>query len=188
MDKEKIFELVQKQESELTEQDKEYLKTIVDDEQLKELITYNYNLIKYLNIKDKNIDISEEIIINFILKEIYEQLKNEEVLKKLNINNKNKLIYELFNRNEELIRIYEQNIQNKINEENIIKESSIPINEISNYLNDYTIMGLLYSGVDIPSITNNKEKINELIEKGVEDIIVFINTNLITEELWRYLW
>ena len=184
MDKEKIYELAQKKESELTKQDIEYLNNLTKDDEdiINTLISININYIKYLKLKEEDIDISEGIIDNFLSKEIYEQLKNQEILRKLNINNKKKFISELLNNNEELIKLYERN-QEKINEKKIIKESSIFINKISKYLNDYTIMGLLYSGADIPSITNNEEKINAIIEKGGEDIIDYINTDLITEEL-----
>ena len=187
MDKEKILELAKKQESELTEQDKEYLINLTeeDEDTINILISINLNFIKYLKLKGKEIDASEGISSFVIISELYEKVKELNEVKKLNIDSKIKFIEKLYGDDNELNKIikpYEKQIE-KNNKEKINNEISKKSNELIEYLNEETIYFLIFEEINIPSVTNNKDTISEYIEKGYPQIINYINLNILSKEL-----
>jgi hypothetical protein len=187
MDKEKIYELAQKKESELTEQDIEYLNNLTKDDEdiINTLISINIYYIKYLKLKEEDINISEGIYYAVYFSELYEKIKESDELKKLSIDNKIEFIKRINEKNEKLIeniRSYEEQFE-KNYKQKINNEISRLSNELINYLNEETIYWLIREGIEMSLITNNKDKIKEYIEKGYPNIIDYVNPNILQEEL-----
>lgn len=185
---EHIFKIVQKNENELSDGDKEYLNSFVDSDNKKlEFVLYcNPYLLKYIDIKGSIIDLTNAIELSLVYSRVYNYVKDFDEFKKLNINSKSEMIYYWSINDDSLFNFLSKirtSFENILDEEEIFKDFNSISNDLVDYLNDDMIMQLIHSDVKIPSITNDINKINELIDNGNADIINFINPNLLTDDL-----
>lgn len=192
MERDYLIKLAQKQETELTDQEKEYLSNLTEDDEdkISFLVCINPYLVKYIDMTKKLIHSDYfgfySMKENGFFKKIYETCK--EKLQENNVFNQDEMIYEILTHNKIIANIFAQEFE-KIDEEEfgkkIIETETKIVNELVQYLNPETLIEILTNGVEIPSITNNIDKLKEIIKKDT-NIIEYINTNIITEDLVYY--